>query len=428
MSRTFMWFVLIVSLASCGTVRDSDLSGRLRESSPSIPVQALKKEELNLEDVLAVADAMNPELGAAKKGIDISNALAHDAALYPNPFIGSTLEDYNRTAGFGESKRTIRAGIPIVIGGRIGAKVAAAETERDIAVLDFLWKRREILTDAKKAFYEILAARQRREIAQQSLEFAKQFHELTEERFKLQTIPEMEYLKAAVNLAKAEIDLKTADKELAITTKRLQTLLGDTDFKFKGQLSEKFVQPGFDALRGELSGTQPLLERATKQRELAEREIELLKSERLSDIEFEAAVGRENDDGIIEGGIVIPLPLINRNQAKIAAAECRRQQAALQIQATRNQLVAALAEAYGNFTNAQDRVTTYAGSILPKAQTALEQTNEGYRQGKFSQLDVLDAQRTLADARSAHLAALLDLNSSAAELEKIAGSRVEATK
>ena len=84
-----------------------------------------------------------------------------------------------------------------------------------------------------------------------------------------------------------------------------------------------------------------------------------------------------------------------------------------------------LIEAYRNFAAAQDRVKTYRETILPKAQKALDQTNEGYKAGKFSYLDVLDSQQTLTEARIAFLFALQDLNRFVTELEKLTGSRIQ---
>jgi cobalt-zinc-cadmium efflux system outer membrane protein len=70
----------------------------------------------------------------------------------------------------------------------------------------------------------------------------------------------------------------------------------------------------------------------------------------------------------------------------------------------------------------------YEERILPQAEKALDATEEGHRAGKFSYLDVLDAQQTLEEVRRAHLAALEDLNMQAADLEGITGSPLGRTR
>jgi cobalt-zinc-cadmium efflux system outer membrane protein len=70
-------------------------------------------------------------------------------------------------------------------------------------------------------------------------------------------------------------------------------------------------------------------------------------------------------------------------------------------------------------------VIVYQQDILPKARRALDQTNEGYRLGKFAFLDVLDAQRTLAEARSTYAESVAELNFAATDLERFMGSDLE---
>ena len=50
---------------------------------------------------------------------------------------------------------------------------------------------------------------------------------------------------------------------------------------------------------------------------------------------------------------------------------------------------------------------------------------KGFSLGKFSYLDVLDAQRTWFDARSQYLSQLLSTHSSVADLERLLGSQAD---
>jgi cobalt-zinc-cadmium efflux system outer membrane protein len=205
--------------------------------------------------------------------------------------------------------------------------------------------------------------------------------------------------------------------------------MGDVDFprdKFAGDLHTRFTTPSLESLRGQVTTVHPLLEAAAKNREAAELQLSLAKAERIPDLGVQFAGGKDtNDESILEGGIEIPLPLFNRNQAKISASETLIRQAELRAQAVRNDLILQLTATYREFSAAQDRVAVYKDEILPKAQKALDQTNEGRNLGKFSYLDVLDAQRTLAEARIAYAAALNDLNQSATDLEFITGTKLE---
>ena len=436
-----IWVAAVaVLLAGCGTAPEPiliyDLEQTDRRFEPSdrregcsVANDLLKKEEFTLQDVLAIADAMNPQLAIERKHIDLATAAIWEAKLYPNPSFLLSLEDYKPRDGFGRSKRTAGFAVPLVVSGRIGAATSLAEKDREVAAVNFVWRRREILSDVKRAFSALMASRRNVELTRETRDLAKAFHDVTNERFKAQAIPEMELLKAAVQLAKAESDLRLTEKDLAVSLKGLHSLMGNADFpkeKFTGELYSRFTIPSFEALRGQVVTVHPLLEVATKAKEAAELNLSLARAERFPDVAFEIRGGVDGErDGVVEAGFSVPLPLWNRNQARIAMAEIRIRQAEDQIQVVRNDLTFRLTEAYKNFTAAQDRAAVYRDEILPKAQKALDQTTEGYKQGKFSYLDVLDSQRTLADARIAYAVSLGDLNFAGIELEKLTGTRIE---
>lgn len=432
---------LLLAAVGCGAPAPLDLrdfESREARFAPPPPTAAetaardiLGKDELTLADVLRIADMMNPTLEIERKNVDLATAAIWDAKLYPNPSIQFSSEDYRTRDGasLGRSKRRGGFTVPVVIGGRIGAATDLAEKEREVAAIQYVWRRREILSDVKRAYLQVLSARRGADLAKQTRDIAKTLHDVTNERFKAQTVPEMELLKAAVNLAKAEADLKLADKDVAVAVKTLHAGMGDVDLtqeKFADELHSRFTMPDFEALRGQVLGGHPLLEAARMGKEAAESGLDLAESEAVPDMAVSVGAGLDSEDStIVEGGIEVPLPIFHRNQGKISAAEIRIRQAEMQIHAARNDLLLRLTEAYKNFAAAQERAAAYTDEILPKAQKALDQTNDGYSAGKFGYLDVLDAQRTLAESRLAHVAALADLNDAATELEKLTGMKLE---
>ena len=331
-----------------------------------------------------------------------------------------------RSFNLGRSKRVGGFSQPIVIGGRRGAAMDVAAKEREIVAVRYLWQRREILTRVKQAYRGVLAAGRDVTLTTETRDVSKQFHDLVVKQFEAEDIPETPVLKAAVELERAEIGLKQAQSRLEVQVKGLKALLGDIDLpveKFTGTLTTSFEVPALDALRKSLLKDHPLLRAARMERERAELEKALAETEAVPDVGVTVLGGADaGDDGIVEGGIEVPLPIFNHNQAKVAAAEIRIRQADLEIDRARNVVLLRLTEAHSVFTVAQGQVKSYEETILPKAQKALDQAREGYQLGNFTFLDVLDAQRTLAEARIAHLAALADLNALAAEMEKIAGA------
>ncbi|MBI3272828.1 MAG: TolC family protein [Planctomycetes bacterium] len=407
--------------------------------APSAPVRArveelLSKEQLTLDEVLAIVDARNPTLAAERENVDLATALIWEARLYPNPTFLCSIEDYKTKdrRAFDHSTKRIGVGIPVVVGGRIGAASAVAEKERQLAAIAYVWRRREVLTEAKRAFVNLLSTRRALELAKETRAIAADFNRVATERYNVAAIPQMEVLKSDVYLAGADIDVRVAEKNAVTAQQALHALLGDAQLaadRFEGELSARFTPPALAALGAEAGAGHPLVEAARRARESAELQLEQARAERMPDPEVEVMVGRDGDnDSLAQVGLAVPLPLFNRNQGRIAAAEAKIRQADFKLRATENDLRRQLGEAHREFVAAQERARAYGDEMLPKAQISLELTTEGYRQGKFGYLDVLDAQRTLAEAKLSYATALADLNLAAADLEKLAGMRLEAVK
>jgi cobalt-zinc-cadmium efflux system outer membrane protein len=395
------------------------------------PRQVLDKSELTLEDALAVTDTLNPGLAAERRNVDIAAAQQWEARLYPNPSVLLEIEDYRTRDGatLGKAERTAGLSLPLVFSGRLGKAESAAQAARDVAALTYVWRRREILAETQRAFMTVLSTRRTLDLTRESRDLARTARDVAEERLRAQAVPEMEALKTAVALSKAEIELKRAERDATGAFKALQAAMGDADFpvaKIQGELAASFIVPSLDTLRGLATGAHPRLGAASKAKEAAELEVAVARTERIPDPQLEVLAGRDPEDAsIIEAGVSIPLPLFNRNQAKIAKAEARVRQAEHEIDAVRNDLLLKLGESHRAIGTAQEAVAIYRDEILPKAEKALAQTSEGYRLGKFGYLDLLDAQRTLAEARSAYAAALTELNLAAVELEKLSGLKLE---
>ena len=77
------------------------------------------------------------------------------------------------------------------------------------------------------------------------------------------------------------------------------------------------------------------------------------------------------------------------------------------------------------FRTAVEQVASYRERILPKADEALRLVQAGFEQGKFGFIDLLDTQRTTAEARLAYQQKLLELSVAQAELESLAAGGIQ---
>ncbi|MCL5280458.1 MAG: TolC family protein, partial [Planctomycetes bacterium] len=145
------------------------------------------------------------------------------------------------------------------------------------------------------------------------------------------------------------------------------------------------------------------------------------------DIAVGGGVRRYEDTG--EGAFVLdlslPLPLFNRNQGGILAATAELGKARRQYEAAQVRVWATLSEAVSTLAAAYDQVTILRDEVLPKAQRAFEAARQGYQQGKFDYLHLLDTQRTLFQTQAQYVNSTEAYHKAQAEVQRLTGQALD---
>ncbi len=143
------------------------------------------------------------------------------------------------------------------------------------------------------------------------------------------------------------------------------------------------------------------------------------------DLRVGLAGGRMGDTGesIVELRVALPLPLFDRAKGRRKESQAKVAVARAEMDAACQQLLRQRADVIQRYRTAIEQVTLYREQILPKAAEALRLVQTGFDQGKFSFIDLVDTQRTAAEARLTYQQRLLEMNVAQAELEafEIAG-------
>lgn len=376
--------------------------------------------------LLAETERSNPALVAEQREIDIATAQIWEASLYPNPSLLFRYEDYGWTSSpLSRVDRRIGVRIPLVIGGRVKAARRAAEAERDVAALRYVWRRREILGEVRLAWAQLLGARRARDAARSSRDVASAAVAAANARVEAQVAPESDVLRGSVDLARADVDLQRAEARVTAAGRTLvataaipeldpETVVGDVDAAIR--------VPAWQDVIAQVPSAHPLVAIAQREEEAARLHVAEARAERVPDIELELEGGTNEDGESVVGlGVGIPLPINDSGRAKVAVAEARSRRASSASHVARNEVARRLASLHQAVVAAQERVRRYETDVLPPARRALEQTRSGHQQGKLTYFEVLDAQRTLNEATTAHAEAQADLLEAAVELETYTG-------
>jgi cobalt-zinc-cadmium efflux system outer membrane protein len=134
----------------------------------------------------------------------------------------------------------------------------------------------------------------------------------------------------------------------------------------------------------------------------------------------------QDTDFIIGPSIGMELPIFDQNQAQIARAEFVFQQARKLLDALKRQVTQEARIVFERARIACDVAGDYKDRVLPLRQTNLDLSREAYQAGKLSFLSVLEAQRTLLEARSKYVDTLRDAALTNTDVERVTGRPLSA--
>ncbi|BBP83811.1 TolC family protein [Pseudomonas sp. USHLN015] len=382
---------------------------------------------LTLAEALERARANNPALAAAGWSVDIARGEREQASLLPNPELSWEMEDTRSDT----RTTTVQISQPIELGGKRGARTALAERGIDAAGVEVERARNELRAEVIQAFYGALQADMRVSLAEQSQALAKRGVVIAEGRVRAGKVSPIELTRAQVQLAEVGLELRRATQERASAQVQLQVALGgDASAALKpvGDAAELPRMPDASGLMGALPGSAELrlAQRLIDQQDAA---FSLEKRRRIPDLNISlgSQYSAEDRERVNVVGLSMPIPLFDRNQGNVLAAARRADQARDQRNAAELRLRGAVQQALGQWQAASAEVEAFQSALLPAASRAVDSTARGFEMGKFAFLDVLDAQRTLIQARSGYVQALASATAAWVSLERIYGdvSRID---
>ncbi len=391
----------------------------------------LEQAEIGLGNLLRIAELNNPEVRAAWNEVGAAAGRAWQAELYPNPSLELEAEDIPAgDLGLGRSENKIAVVQPLVLGARRSAAISAATAERDARDLLVQHKLREVQSDVRRLYAELIYLKQAIALHAELRDTAQQTLQIATIRVNAQAAPESEMIKSQIDVHELELGRRRLERLLASSSERLGSLLGGVRVPVEsigGQLPIGLPELETDRLQIAVRKGHPAVLAARKDIEAADRRIDQAKAERVPDIDFRLAYGRNaaTDEDLVEVGVSIPLPVFNRNQGRILESRHLAAKARREAESLTNALLSELATSHASYMTARDEVKTFQSQIVPGAEKASSQAKEGYRAGRTGLLDLLDAQRTLTRARLSLLESSKDLHVARADLWKIVGMEID---
>jgi outer membrane protein TolC len=277
------------------------------------------------------------------------------------------------------------------------------------------------------AFYTLLLAREKAEYARQNLELSQDFVEKTELKFGAGDVPRVEIVRARVEAANAVSELRRAESDESLARARLNFLLarpGSAPLELRGQLKAAPINNDLERLktwalssRPEIAGVESALEGASLSKKLGFMSY-------LPDFDIGAAQHRiEGESNAWQLTLSVEMPLFFWQPARGEIREAYARSQALTQEAThlRNLISLEVEEAQREYETAVNQIELMEDEILAQAEEVYEMYVFSYQEGEIGGIELIEAQRTLSEARKAYADSLYDYDIAIASLEKAVG-------
>jgi len=398
----------------------------------SQPVRA-ETPHLALPQVVEYALQNNGELRSFREEKGIREAGKVRAGLLPNPTLELEAGTGALTGSEAENNLSIGISQEFLLAGKRGKRLTIAERELDMyrwQLADLERVRRE---EVKTAFYGVILAQNRTDLADRAIDLNRQLLDVTRERLAAGDIPELEMNLVKVELARSEGSRIDVAKALNQSRARLWSFMGlpgGESPAIAGNLAADLAMTkSLIDLKQLASGNRPDLKALETEKGRGEAEIVLARTEGIPNLTAGLAVSRDTTSmeiGGVEGKdtaytiglkLSIPLPVFDRNQAGVQEARARQSSIESRLQAAIRDVDREVETAYAGYQNSEKVLALYLTNIIPQLEENLKLTQEAYRLGEIGILAVIQEQKKFFEVSEGYLTALHDRQTALVRLE-----------
>ena len=389
----------------------------------------LLADPITISEAIHRASESSPAVIQARGSVAAAEARARQAGARLNPELGLAVESFAGTGpyrGFGQAETTLSVSQRFELGGKRSARRELAEAELLTAQITFIQARIEAVGDARTRFAELSVARDRLQLAREAEAQARELARVVSILVDAGREPPLRALRAQAAAAEAEAVRRAAESNLSQAASALASVLGKADVSLEPEgpydLSDvASIKPLATAAIGPSTGVPLPVRLAMAERDSARARLRLQQAAAVPDITADLGVRRfeATRDVALVAGISVPIPIADRNRNAVQAARVEAELADLRLEQARIENVRKIRDAQSALASANARVAALATSGLGQAREAVRLANIGYRAGKFSLLELIDAQDALNQAESALLDARLARAQAAATLDKV---------
>lgn len=393
-----------------------------QQTQPAGPVTTLA-------DLERMAAQNNPTLAQAEAAIRAAQGRRRQAGLWPNPIVGYMGEEISFRAPGRTSEHMFFVEQTIPLGGKLRKSKRVFEQEVVEAEAEAFAQKQRVLNTVRILYYETLGAQRMVDLRAELVRIASDAVKTTSELYNVGQADRPDFFEAEIEAQEIMLDFEEAQNSLQQSWQLLAAVVGNPTMqqaRLTGNLEDGLPVLNQETLMATLLRDSPEIRRARAEVERARAVVSRAKAERIPNLFLRGGVGYNNElldidnrpvgkEAFIEAGI--NLPIFNRNQGGIAAAEAELAFAEREAQRLDLVLRTRLTQAFTEYRNSLRKVQRYQETVLPRAERAYNLYLSSFRQMSASYPQVLIAQRTMFQVREDYVKALIDVRANAIQIE-----------
>lgn len=324
-------------------------------------------------------------------------------------------------------------------GGRINSSLRTARLTRQQALLNHQTVLSDAVRDVRVAYYDVLLGEQQIAVQEASVKLLEQELHDTQSRFTAGTVPKFNVLRAEVELANAKPRLIRARNSYRISKATLARVLGETApnnvDELPLQLTDKLTAPEYQLTLSEALGRafekRPELAALRAGAALRREGVESAKAGYKPSLQVFAGYGSKSSEFTRdlseelhgwEAGAQLNWSIFDGmlTKGRVREARALQQRAEEEIEDVTRKVELEVRTAWSFFVEARE-VLESQKKVQELAEEALRLAIARAGAGSATQLDVLDAQTSLTEARTTQVQALHDYAVAVAQLERAMG-------
>jgi cobalt-zinc-cadmium efflux system outer membrane protein len=375
---------------------------------------------LTLANLEELALSRNPTIPQAQALVQQQQGLARQAGLYPNPVAGYLRTDADQS---GQSQTAgVFLGQEIVTAGKLRLARSAERQDVQIRRWQVNAQQRRVLNDLHIRFYEVLGAQQAVELSRELVALAEDGVRAAEQLLEAQRGTRPDLLQARIQLSATRTALQEAEYRHRGAWQHLANVAGVPDLPpapLAGNLEDDIPNLDWKASLEQLLASSPLLKAQEAEVRASQIEVKLARAQAIPNANVQVVAERDHimKYSTVSTLISLPVPLFNRNQGNIIAAQGVLRQQQMEYERIRLALSDALAASFRQYQTLRAQADRLGKEILPAAKENLDLTIEGYKAGRFDFLHALNARQTYFQSSMARIDALTELHKVVVEIQ-----------